>query len=186
MADVIILALDLFYQGRGIYYYPTLSNGITLHRLSSGGSGGSGSSLAVAVSADFLCRTSLHIGGNVRIGVESEPSTVVAQHTGQRFHIHAAGEGHGGEGVAQIVEAHMLLDAGLCQQLPVDSGHCVWTPIVAGAGRRKQDRAVRVLFMLLHQQGHRLLGQCHLADRVLGFRLRHHQLPVDPGDLLAH
>ena len=30
--------------------YPTLSNGITLHRLSSGGSGGSGSGLAVAVS----------------------------------------------------------------------------------------------------------------------------------------
>ena len=32
------------------FLYPTLSNGITLHRLSSGGSGGSGSGLAVAVS----------------------------------------------------------------------------------------------------------------------------------------
>lgn len=32
------------------FFYPTFSNGITLHRLSSGGSGGSGSGLAVAVS----------------------------------------------------------------------------------------------------------------------------------------
>ena len=31
-------------------FYPTFSNGITLHRLSSGGSGGSSSGLAVAVS----------------------------------------------------------------------------------------------------------------------------------------
>ena len=34
----------------GTLFHPTLSNGITLHRLSSGGSGGSGSGLAVAVS----------------------------------------------------------------------------------------------------------------------------------------
>ena len=34
----------------GTSFYPTLSNGITLHRLSSDGSGGSGSGLAVAVS----------------------------------------------------------------------------------------------------------------------------------------
>ena len=31
-------------------FHPTLSNGITLYRLSSGGSGGTGSDLAVAVS----------------------------------------------------------------------------------------------------------------------------------------
>ena len=52
--------------------------------------------------ADLFRRTSLHIVGNVRIGVEGEPSAVVAQHTGQRFHIHAAGEGHGSESMAQI------------------------------------------------------------------------------------
>ena len=47
-----------------LVYHPTLSNGITLHRLSSGGSGGSGSGLAVAVSmkppifsAAPLCRS---------------------------------------------------------------------------------------------------------------------------------
>lgn len=49
--------------------------------------------------ADLLRRTSLHLVGDVRIGVEGEPGAVVAQHAGQRFHIHTAGEGHGGEGV---------------------------------------------------------------------------------------
>lgn len=49
--------------------------------------------------ADLLCRTSLHIVGDVRVGVQSEPGAVVAQHTGQRLYIHAAGDGHGREGV---------------------------------------------------------------------------------------
>ena len=49
--------------------------------------------------ADLLRRTSLHIVGDVRIGVERKPGTVVAQHTGQGLHIHAAGEGHRGESV---------------------------------------------------------------------------------------
>ena len=88
--------------------------------------------------------------------------------------------------MAQIMEANMLLDAGLRQQLPVNPGHRIWAPVATGAGRREQDGAIRVLLMLLHQQGHRLLGQRHLADGVLGFWLRHHQLPIDAGDLLAH
>ena len=136
--------------------------------------------------SDLLSRTSLHIVGDVRIGVERKPCAIVAQHTGQCLHIHAAGEGHGGESVAQIVEANMLLDASLCQQLPVDPGHCVGAPVAASAGRREQDGAVRVLLMLPHQQVHRLLGQRHLADGILSFWLRHHQLPVDAGDLLAY
>lgn len=61
--------------------------------------------------ADFLRRAPLHIVGDVRVGVQSESGTVVAQHTGQSFHIHAAGDGHGRKCVPQIVEAHMLLDA---------------------------------------------------------------------------
>ena len=107
--------------------------------------------------ADFFSSTSLHIVGDVRIGVERKPCAIVAQHTGQCLHIHSAGEGHRSESMAQIMEANMLLDAGLRQQLPVDPGHRIWAPVAAGAGRREQDRAVRVLFMLLHQQGHRLL-----------------------------
>lgn len=55
--------------------------------------------------ADFLHRTSLHIVGDVRIGIEGKSSAAVAQHTGQCFHIHAAGEGHGGQSVPKLVEA---------------------------------------------------------------------------------
>ena len=47
--------------------------------------------------ANLFRRTSLHIIGDVRIGVQGEPGTVMAQHTGQRFHIHSAGEGHSSE-----------------------------------------------------------------------------------------
>ena len=49
--------------------------------------------------ADFLRCTSLHIVGDVRIGVQGEPSAVVAQHAGQGLYIHTAGEGHGGKSV---------------------------------------------------------------------------------------
>ena len=44
--------------------------------------------------ADFLRRAPLHIVGDVRIGVQCEPCAEVAQHTGQGFHIHAAGDCH--------------------------------------------------------------------------------------------
>ena len=56
--------------------------------------------------ADLLRRTSLHVVGDVRVGVQSEAGAVVAQHTGQSFHIHAAGDGHGRECVTQIMEAN--------------------------------------------------------------------------------
>ena len=84
--------------------------------------------------ANLLRRTSLHLVSDVRIGVEGEPGAEVAQHAGQCLHIHTAGEGHRGESVTQIVEANMLLDAGLRQQFAVDPGHRVRAPVAAGAG----------------------------------------------------
>lgn len=66
----------------------------------------------------------------MRIGIQGEPGAEVAQHTGQGLHIHAAGEGHGGESMPQIMKAHVLLDAGHCQQLAVDPGHRVRAPVV--------------------------------------------------------
>lgn len=33
----------------------------------------------------------------MRVGVQSEPGAVVAQHAGQGLHVHAAGDRHGGE-----------------------------------------------------------------------------------------
>ena len=122
----------------------------------------------------------------MRIGVQSEPGAVVSQHAGQCLHIHAAGEGHSSESMAQIMEANTLLNARLRQQLAVDSGHRIRAPVAAGAGRREQDGVIGVLFMLPHQDIYRLLGQRHSAHGVLGFWLRYHQLPVDTGDLLAH
>ena len=47
--------------------------------------------------ADFLSRTSLHIVGDVRVGVQSEARAVVTQHAGQGLYIHAAGDRHGRE-----------------------------------------------------------------------------------------
>lgn len=55
---------------------------------------------------DLLSRTSLHIVGDVRIGVQRKPGAEVAQHTGQGFHIHAAGDGHGREGVSEVMKAY--------------------------------------------------------------------------------
>ena len=122
----------------------------------------------------------------MRIGVQSESGTVVAQHAGQGLYIHAAGDRHRGECMSQIVKAHVLLDACVFQQLPVDPRHGVRTPVAACAGRREQDGVVRVLLVLLHQQVYRLLRQRHLADRVFRFRLCHIQFALHAGDLLVH
>lgn len=51
----------------------------------------------------LLRRTSLHLVDDVCTGIESEPGTAVPQHAGQDFRVHTVGEGHGGEGVPQIV-----------------------------------------------------------------------------------
>lgn len=51
---------------------------------------------------DLLRRTPLHFIGDVRIGVEGKPGAEVAQHAGQGLRVHAAGEGHGGEGMPEI------------------------------------------------------------------------------------
>ena len=88
--------------------------------------------------------------------------------------------------VSEVMEAHVLLDACVFQQLPVDPRHGVRTPVTACAGRREQDGVVRVLLVLLYQQVDRLLRQRHLADRVFRFRLRHIQLALHAGDLLIH
>ena len=70
--------------------------------------------------ADLLCRASLHIVGDMGVGVQSESRAVVAQHAGQGLHVHAAGDRHRGECVSEVVETYMLLDACVFQQLPVD------------------------------------------------------------------
>lgn len=101
--------------------------------------------------ANLLRRAPLHLVGDVCIRVEGEPGAEVAQHAGQGLCVHAAGEGHGSEGVPEIVEAHVFLDTGHFQQLSVDPGHRIRAPVAAGAGRREQDGVVGMLFVLPHQ-----------------------------------
>ena len=82
--------------------------------------GGVGSGDRFHEAADLLSRASLHIVGDMRIGVQRKPGAEVAQHTGQGLYIHAAGDRHGRECVSEVMEAHMLLDARVFQQFPVD------------------------------------------------------------------
>ena len=50
-------------------------------------------------------RLELCVGGDVGIGVQREARGVVAEHTADRFHVHAVLQGHGGKGVTEIVES---------------------------------------------------------------------------------
>ena len=49
-----------------------------------------------------------HIAGDVRINVQRGRRRHMAQHGGEGLDVHAVFQGHGGEGVAQIVEADLL------------------------------------------------------------------------------
>ena len=42
------------------------------------------------------------------VGGQGETSRVVAQRTGQRFHVHPAFQGQRGEGVAQVMEPNEI------------------------------------------------------------------------------
>ena len=50
-------------------------------------------------------RFELGIGGDVGVGVQRESRRVVTQHRGHRFHVHAVLEGHGREGVSEVMKA---------------------------------------------------------------------------------
>ena len=49
-----------------------------------------------------LRRLPLGRGGHMGVGVQGEPSAVVAQHPGDGFHIHSVLQGQSCEGVSQI------------------------------------------------------------------------------------
>ena len=100
--------------------------------------------------ADLLRRTSLHIVGDVRIGVERKPCAIVAQHAGQGLHIHAAGEGHRCESVTKLVEAtngHSLVEAenAICYDIVRGYGlrrSLFWRRRVFFHGTKKQKTSV--------------------------------------------
>ena len=58
--------------------------------------------------ADGVGGILFHLRRGVGIGVQGEPSRVVTQGTGQRFHVHPAFQRQRGEGVSEVVEPDML------------------------------------------------------------------------------
>ena len=64
----------------------------------------------------------LHIAGNMGVGVQREAGFCVAQNTGEGLGVHPSGQGVCGEGVPEIVEAD-IGQSGFFQ----------------AAGRRRQD-----------------------------------------------
>ena len=58
--------------------------------------------------ADGVCGVLLHLGRGVGIGVQGEPSRVVTQGTGQRFHVHPAFQRQRCEGMSEVVEPDVL------------------------------------------------------------------------------
>ena len=54
------------------------------------------------LSCFFLCR-----GGDVSVGIQSEPGGEVAEHTGDSLDVHAVLEGDGCEGVAEVMESYL-------------------------------------------------------------------------------
>ena len=50
-------------------------------------------------------RFELGVGGDVGVGVQREACRVVTQHTADGLDVHAVLQGHGREGVAEVVKA---------------------------------------------------------------------------------
>ena len=62
-------------------------------------------SLTLKYIAHRLRRFELGVSGDMGVGVQCEARGVVSEHTADRFHVHAVLQGHGGEGVTEIVES---------------------------------------------------------------------------------
>ena len=71
------------------------------------------------------------------------------QHGGERFGIHAVLQHDGGEGMPQIVEPHIGVNAGPFQQFFVDTPHRAGIVHIAGLGGREHVFVVGALFVLL-------------------------------------
>ena len=63
--------------------------------------------------ADGIGSVLLHLGRGVGIGVQGEPSRVVTQGTGQRFHVHPAFQRQRCEGMSEVVKPDVFRADGL-------------------------------------------------------------------------
>ena len=106
--------------------------------------------------ADGVGGILLHLRRGVGIGVQGEPSRVVTQGTGQRFHVHPAFQRQRCEGVSEIMEPDVFRADGF-QNLIMRPAESVRVIHGSGLGGWEQIRVARVLFVFGNQQINRLL-----------------------------
>ena len=97
--------------------------------------------------ADGIGGILFHLRRGMGVGVQREPSRIVAQRAGQRFHVHAAFQGQRGEGVPEIMKPNVFR-ADSFQNFIMGSTEGVRVIHGSGLGRREQIWAARVLFVL--------------------------------------
>ena len=108
-----------------------------------------------------FCSLILHLPGGVGVGSERESGIIVAQHTGDRFHVHSVLKRQGCEGVSEVVEANMLQPS-ILQNLLVELYHGIWMIHFACDRRGEHIRVIRVLVVFLNQQVQRTLWDRNL------------------------
>ena len=97
---------------------------------------------------DGVRRVLLHLCRGVGVGVQREPRRIVAQSTGQRFHVYPAFQGQRGEGVAQVMESHMLTACVLQDELQSAPYHAGCNGAVLLHRGREHPAGVHRLFVL--------------------------------------
>ena len=109
----------------------------------------------------------------------------MAQHSGERFHIHAVLQRQRGEGVAQVMESHMLASCVLQNELQSAPHHAGRNgAVLLHRGREHPARVYRLF--ILPQHLHHSRRQDDLADRVLCFWRADLKLAAHIVDLLVH
>ena len=106
----------------------------------------------------------LHPAGRVRVDVQREARTAVAEHRGDCFYVHAALQRGRGETMSQVMKSNVL-QANVLADLPVDLHDGVRVIHFTGYRGRKHVGIFRVLFMLLLQQLCSFLRDGNVADR---------------------
>jgi len=133
--------------------------------------------------ADRIGGFRLHRGGHVGIGVQSEASGVVAQHSGQSFDIHTVLEGQDGERMPQRAEGDLLQSCPL--QYPLEHMQdAVRGDRTSGGGR--EDVLAGGLPLHLAEKFHRVGSYRYVAVGIFRFQGRFHygsvlakNLPLD-------
>ena len=78
-------------------------------------------------------RLVLLLASGVGVGAQGETGVEVAEHGGDSLYIHAVLQGHGSEGMPQIVESKVF-QSGILQDLLVEVYHRVWVVHLSGEG----------------------------------------------------